>query len=99
ALPGFAAAEEGLPRPVDHVHLDTVGYGIETQDRVGRPVDAGDARVVEGHAFVERPARRLQDRAFRLVGDPVRVDRLPAVDRRDRAHEARPAGLAIDLRL
>src|SRR5688572_32463571 len=34
----------------------------EAQDRVARPVDAGDARAVEDHLLVERPAQRLEDR-------------------------------------
>ena len=46
-------------------------------------------RIVEGDGLVQRPAHRLQDRAFDLVDQPVRIDHLTAVDRRHRAHQAR----------
>ena len=75
------------------------GHRIETQDRIGLPVDAGDPGIVEGNAFIQGPAHRLHDRAFDLVDQPVRIDHLPAVDRRHRADQAWTAGLAIYLNL
>ncbi len=95
SLPGFAAAEERQAGPVDDVDLDAVRHRIETQDRIGLPVDAGDPGVVEGHAFVQRPAHRLHDRAFDLVDQPVRIDHLAAVDGRHRADQTRTAGLPL----
>ena len=89
----------GWPGPVDDVNLDAFGHRIETQDRIGLPVDAGDPGVVEGNAFVQRPAHRLHDRAFDLVDQPVRIDHLAAVDRRHRADQTRTAGLAVHLNL
>src|SRR5438874_12307018 len=60
ALRGFAGAEEGLAGPVDDVHFQALRRMREAQDRVARPVAAGDARVVEGRGFEARPADRLQ---------------------------------------
>src|SRR5438067_1396550 len=99
SLPALAAAEEWLARPVDDMHLDAVGNGVEAQDRVGRPVDAGDAGVVEADAFIQRPTRRLEDRAFHLIDQAVRIDRLPAIDGGDDAHQPDSAGLAFDFDL
>jgi hypothetical protein len=38
-----------------------------------RPVHAGDAGFVEGHRLVERPARRLDDAAFRLIANTYKL--------------------------
>ena len=59
------------------------------QNRIGLPVNTGDPGVVEGDAFVQRPAHRLHDFAFDLVGLAVRIDHLAAVDRSHRANQPR----------
>ena len=70
--------------PVENMDIQALGDGSEPQDWVGRPIDAGDAGVVEGHALVERPADRLDDAAFDLIDQPVGIDDLAAVDGGDR---------------
>jgi len=98
-LPALAAAKERLSGPINDMHLDTVRDGIEAQNGVGRPIDAGDPRVVETHAFVKRPACRLEDCAFDLVDQTVGIDRLAAVDCGDRTHQPDAAGIPGRLQL
>src|SRR5205823_15114579 len=62
-------------------------------------VGAGDAGLVEADGFIQRPARRLQDAALDLVADSIRIHRLSAVDRADRALEPRPPRFAVHLDL
>src|SRR5207249_7759740 len=71
----------------------------EAQDGIAAPVAARDARAVEGDAFVQGPARRLQDAALKLVLDAVEIDRLTAVDRRDGALQAHATALPVELDL
>src|SRR5437899_4271388 len=97
ALRGFAGAQKRLAGPVDDVHLEALRRVREAQDRVARPVAAGDARIVEGRGFEARPADRLQDAALDLVLDAVGIDRLAAVDRGDDAQHAHVRSLALDL--
>ena len=95
----LAGAEEGLARARDDMRLDRVRHGVEAQDRIARPIDAGDARLVEGDALVERPAHRLQDAALDLAADAVRVDDLAGIGGRDGADDARAPALALHLDL
>ena len=78
-LRGFARAEERLAWSRYDVDIDTRRRGGEAQDRVARPVRARHFVLIEGHGFIERPARRLQDAALGLVDDAVGVDGLAAV--------------------
>src|SRR5581483_5065475 len=76
ALRRFANAEEGLAGPVDDLDLDAARHVREAQDRIAAPVAARDPALVEGDRLERRPAERLQDAAFDLVADAVRVYRL-----------------------
>ena len=97
ALGRFSAPQKRLPRPVKNMDSHAVRDRIETKDRVGGPIDAGDARVVEGYAFVKGPADRLDDAAFDLVDQSVGIDRLPRIDGSDRTQDAGAAGIARHL--
>jgi hypothetical protein len=44
-------------------------------------------RGVEADLFAGRPAERLDDRAFDLIANAVRIDRLAAIDRRNRTRD------------
>src|SRR5689334_9851873 len=77
------------------MRLHAVRHGVEAQDRIGRPVDARNARVVEGDALIQGPAHGLQDAAFDLVADTVRIDDLAGIDRGDGAHHARAPRFAL----
>lgn len=95
----LAATEKRHSWPIEDMHLDLVRHGVEAQDRIGLPVHAGDARVVERNALVQLPAHRLHDGGFDLVGDAIRIDHLAGIDGGDRADQARAAGLAVDFDL
>ncbi len=69
----FAAAEEGLTRPVDETHRDRIRHRIAAEERAVGPVHRADAGGREGDLLEQRPARRLQDRALDPVARPVRV--------------------------
>ena len=65
--------------PGDDLDLD--GRHLrEAQDRIGLPGVAGDARAVEAHRLLQRPAGGLDGAALHLVGDAVRIDDLAHVD-------------------
>ena len=49
------------------------GTSLNLQDRVGFPVERGDA-IVETDLFLQHPACRLNDPAFELVDHAVRID-------------------------
>ena len=87
-----------LVRPVDQLHRDLrhVRHG---QDRIARPVARLDAVLVEPHLLVQRPARRLDDAAFDLVLQPVRIDDQPGIGRGPDARHRDLAARAIDLDL
>src|SRR5436190_15129169 len=79
-LTGLTRSEEGLARPIDHMDVHPLEQVIEPQDRIGAPIPAFDARLVEADRLMEGPARGLHDATFDLISDPVGVDSLTTVD-------------------
>jgi len=55
-----------------------------------------DARPIERHLLVQRPARRLHDAALDLVAQPVGIHDLAAVHRSNGTYEADAATVRID---
>src|SRR5215831_1536446 len=78
-LARLTGAQEGLPRPVDDVHLDFAEAIGKAQDRIAAPIAAQNAGVIERDGFVKRPARRLDYASRDLQLDAVRADGLSAV--------------------
>ena len=72
---GLSGAQERVARAVDQHGLD-LGHVVETQDRIGFPVAAGDAAAVVGDLLVKRPTRGLDQPALELRLQPGRVDNL-----------------------
>src|SRR5262249_36660245 len=68
----LAGAERDLVFGVDQFDID-FGHFAELQDRVGFPIERGDA-IVETDLFLQYPARRLNDPAFELIDHTVRID-------------------------
>ena len=77
----------------------TFGHLRHGQDRIARPVARSDAVAVEPHLLVQRPARRLDDAALDLVGQPVRVDDLTRIGRCEGARHLDRAARAVDFDL
>src|SRR2546430_8686224 len=75
-LTGLAGAKEWLTRTIDHMDVHTLEQAVEPQDRIGAPITALDAGLVEAHCLVQGPARRLHDATLDLVFDAVGVDGL-----------------------
>src|SRR5438067_6004585 len=92
----LASTEERLAGAVDDMHLYAVRHATKAKDRIGTPVLAGDASVIESVRLVQGPARRLHNAALDLVADAVRIHRLPAIDRRHRAYDPNPPGISVD---
>src|SRR5690606_22472295 len=84
-----ARTEIGLARAIDQHHLDGRNL-VEGEDGIARPVSRKDARVVEPHLLLQRPAQGLDDPAFNLVGDAVGTYDVAAVVGSDRADDAYP---------
>src|SRR5262249_47412898 len=84
-----------LAGAVDDVDVDPLGDAGEAHDRVARPVAAGDAGSVEAYGLVQRPARRLNDPAFDLVADAIRVHGFAAVGRRHGAEQTHASALML----
>src|SRR5574337_1633739 len=86
---GRLAATRGheLRAVVHQHHLDAVRDLVETQDRIARPIAAGDVRVVEGHFLVQRATDRLDHVALDLVLHAVWADDQAVVVRDDDAHD------------
>src|SRR6476660_4136535 len=82
-------------RCVDATDVDLRNLG-EAQDRVALPVVGGAPPVGEANAFLEGPARRLDDAALDLVGRAIRIDHPAGIDGRPDAGET---NLLVDLDL
>src|SRR6516225_6490924 len=65
SLACLSATEKWRARVIDDVNFDRIRNGGKAEDWIGRPID-------EGNTLVKGPARRLQDRTFDLIGEPVR---------------------------
>src|SRR3954453_9523869 len=88
-LAGLARAQERQTRTIDQVNFDAVGHLRKSHNRIGGPINAADARVVETNTFIKCPASRLQDGPFDLVYQAVGIDHLPAIDGGHRPREPR----------
>src|SRR5690349_17768068 len=81
ALRCLAAAEERLIGTIDDPHIDPLWHGVEAQDRISGPVGTGNACVVEADMLIKGPTRGLENAAFRLIDQAIRIDDLPRIDR------------------
>src|SRR6476661_9391613 len=75
----FAGPERNLVLGVDQFDVDFRHFA-ELEDRVGFPVERGDA-IVETDLFLQHPACPLYDPAFELVDHAVRIDYQAGVSR------------------
>src|SRR5579875_1163073 len=92
---GLAGSPRLLPRAVDQVDLH-LGNFREGEDRVTRPIEAGDVRAIERHLLFQRAADGHQHIALDLVAQPVGVDDLPAIMRDIKPADADLAAAAVD---
>src|SRR5262249_6835732 len=74
--PAPAGGRSGRFRKYEAARLGRLG---DVEDRVGRPVGAGDPGAVEGDLLRQGAARALDDVAFDAAPEPVRVDDQPAI--------------------
>src|SRR5450755_350607 len=98
-LPALSGSEIGLTRPINDVHLDAAENLFEPQNRIACPIAAFNPHAVEGDLLEQGPTRGLHNRAFDLVFDAVRIDRLPAVVSRYRAAQTNAARISVDLEI
>jgi hypothetical protein len=84
---------------VDQHDVDCLWRLGDVEDRVSRPIDAGDLGTVEGDLLRQCAARALDDIAFDAAPQPIGVDDQPAIMRH--GEFARPdfAATAFDLDL
>src|SRR5262245_38956865 len=75
---GLARTPRLFVWPVNELHHD-VGHLREREDRIARPVEAGDLRAVELQLLYQRPAHGLDHIALDLALQAVGVDDLAAV--------------------
>src|SRR5580704_12492503 len=68
----------------------------KAQNWVTHPVDAGDARTVEGHFFLQHPARGLDHHADDLVLDQGWIHGQAAVERAKKVLRNDVAGPTVD---
>src|SRR4029434_7632417 len=67
---GLASAERRQCRPIKEGYLD--GRDVwEGQNRITYPIHTGDAGAIERYFLVQCAAKRLHDRAFDLVAQPI----------------------------
>ena len=59
ALAGFSGAQERLTRAIYDMDVNHLGYGAKAQNRIRRPVKAGDPMSVKCNLLVQRPTDRL----------------------------------------
>src|SRR5262249_56830061 len=91
-------AERALVRTVDQLDLDLRRFR-HGEDRIAGPVARQNPLLVETHLLLQRPAHRLDDAAFDLAGEPIRIDDQPGIDRRNGVRHAHHAAAAVDLDL
>ena len=77
----------------------TCGDFLHGQDRIALPITRGDPVAVEANLLVQSPARRLDDTALNLIGEPVRVNDLTRIGDRKGARDLDHAARRIDLDL
>src|SRR5262245_1141048 len=96
ALRALARAERTLARAVDQLDLD-LGRFRHGEDRIALPITRQDAVLVEAHLFFQRPTHGLDDAAFNLAREPVRIDDQAGIDRRPYPRHTDRAARTIDL--
>src|SRR5271166_4937431 len=84
-----------LVRAVDELH-NHLRHLRESKDWISCPVQARDARAVECHPLLQRPAQGLHDIALDLIFDPIRVDDLTAIMDNKEARNADVSRVAVD---
>src|SRR5918994_2134797 len=55
SLCGLACSQERLSWPLDDMNFDGFRNRSKSQDRVGRPIDAGNSHLIETHRLIECP--------------------------------------------
>src|SRR5699024_6801244 len=81
---------------VDQLDGDLVRNVLELENRVARPVPAGDVGIIKGGFFEQRSTHAVDDVAVDLVAQTVRIHYQTAVMRGDHAVDLDPAAVAID---
>src|SRR5690349_21863390 len=92
----LTSAPRLLLRPIDQIDCD-FGYVRERQNRICTPIEARHGRAVELQVFDKRSADRLDDVAFDLVAQAIRIDDLAAIMRDMEFLHRDLAGGSIDL--
>src|SRR4029079_16099465 len=95
ALGAFTGAQRALVRAVDQLDLD-LWHLRHGQDRIARPVARQDPAFVETHLLLQRPAHRLDDAAFDLAREPIRVDDQAGINRGPRLWHTDQAGGTVN---
>ena len=93
---GFADAQRTLMTAIDQGDVEFRDVR-KREDRIARPIRAGDAGSIEGHFLEQRPAQRLQDAALDLRSHRVRIDHQTAIVGARHLENADGAGGLFDL--
>src|ERR1700704_3425270 len=94
-LRAFTGAQGALVRAIDQLDLDLrrLRHG---EDRIARPVTREDAVLVEAHLLLQGPAHRLDNAAFDLAREPIRIDDQAGIDGGPVRRHAKQAGGTVD---